>query len=78
MLFRSPPSIAPTVEMASKEQPCLAIADYVIGAFRDYWLTGRADAGSLHARHFGELRSRIRLAVDVRSGKRYTRSNPLP
>lgn len=75
---RRPPSIAPTVEMASKEQPCLAIADYVIGAFRDYWLTGRADAGSLHARHFGELRSRIRLAVDVRSGKRYTRSNPLP
>lgn len=75
---RRPLSIAPTVEMASKEQPCLAIADYVIGTFRDYWLTGRGNTGSLSARHFGELRSRIRLAVDVRNGTRYTRSNPLP
>jgi hypothetical protein len=75
---RRPLDVAPTVEMASKEQPCLAIADYVIGAFRDYWLTGQTDAGSLSARHFGELRSRIRLAIDMRNSTRYTRTNPLP
>lgn len=68
----------PQLSLESKARSELAIADYVVGCFRQYWLKGRHKPESLEARQFGEIWSRVRVVVDVGSGHRYSRHNPLP
>jgi hypothetical protein len=68
----------PTVSLGTKAMSFLAVPDYVVGCFRDYWLKGQWEPDSLSARHFRELWSRMRLVMNVDSGIRYWRNRPLP
>jgi hypothetical protein len=68
----------PTVSLATKTEAYLAIPDYIVGCFREYWLKGQHDSAAISTRHFGELWSRVRVVVNTDSGERYWRNRPLP
>jgi len=67
---------APLLEIAGKDEPCLAVADYVCGTFRDYVASGRGNPDSYQARNFARLRSKIRLIHDLENGIFYSRRRP--
>jgi hypothetical protein len=68
----------PSVELGAKQQSYLAIADYSVGCFREFWLVGQHDKASIAWRHFREVWARIRLVLDTSTGTRYWRRHPLP
>lgn len=76
----------PVVTSAGKEEPCLAVADYVAAVFKDY-----EDAAmrvqesenlknliSWQARHFSMLRPKVRVIHNYGTGEFFTRHNPFP
>lgn len=72
----------PKVISAGKDEPCLAIADYVCAIFTTYY--NRLHSGDVisgepfEKRDFDELRSKIRLIHDYKNGTFYSRKNPFP
>jgi len=72
----------PRVLSAGKDEPCLAIADYVCAVFTDYYnLIDSSDTINgepFTSRNFDELRSKIRLIHDYGNNIFYSRSNPFP
>lgn len=72
----------PVVRSAGKEEPCLAVADYVVAVFKDYEdvrdrETNKCDnSGSWQARHFSMLRPKIRVIHNYGTGEFFTRQNP--
>ena len=70
--------ISSTIRSAGKEEPCLAIPDYVCGVLRTY-LEERHDASKTHPAAFlARLRPKLRLVHDYGNGEFYSRRNPLP
>jgi len=73
---------APRVLSAGKEEPCLAIADYVCAVFTDYYKKmhsgGMTRGEPFEKRNFDELRGKIRLIHDYGNDIFYSRRNPFP
>ena len=71
----------PVVFSAGKDEPCLAIADYVCGVFSAYYNklnSGEVIKEPYEERNFDDLRGKIRLIHDHKNQKFYSRRNPFP
>jgi RNA-directed DNA polymerase len=80
------PTSSPAVSFESKlGEPCLALADFILAAFRNYAVLdtpkepkqgGRRPPGELAHKRFERLRDRIRLVLAVPEGHSFGRRNP--
>jgi hypothetical protein len=76
----------PIIKSAGKEEPCLAIADYVAAVFKDYEnivMEVRESekcktSTSWQARNFSMLSPKIRVIHNHGTGEFFTRHNPFP
>lgn len=68
--------IFPEVISAGKEEPCLAIADYVAAIFRDHENNRKPE--SWQARNFQRIRPKIRVIHNSLTDEFFTRRNPFP
>jgi hypothetical protein len=72
----------PMVKSAGKEEPCLAIADYVAAIFKDYEYVRKVGTDkeeiltSWQARQFFAVQSKIRVIHNYETGEFFTRRNP--
>lgn len=65
--------IIPEVISADKNEPCLAVADYVAAIFRDY--EGNRQPESWQARNFQRIRPKIRVIHNFSTDEFFTRQN---
>lgn len=80
------PTDLPKTRFGTKQQdPCLAIADYLLAAFRNYAVLGspndkangvKQKPGELAHKRFERLRDRIRTIISLPNGRRFGRRNP--
>jgi hypothetical protein len=68
--------VVPEVISGGKNEPCLAVADYVAAIFRDY--EGTRQSGSWQARNFQRIRPKIRVIHNFSTDEFFTRQNPFP
>jgi hypothetical protein len=66
--------VVPNVVSAGKEEPCLAIADYIAAIFKDY--EEMRQPGSWQARNFQRVRPKIRVIHDFTTDEFFTRTRP--
>jgi hypothetical protein len=66
--------VVPEVISAGKNEPCLAVADYVAAIFRDY--EGNRQPESWQARNFKRIRPKIRVIHNFSTDEFFTRQNP--
>lgn len=66
----------PQVFSASKEEFCLAVADYVAAIFKDHAVNGIGNISSWQARNFERIRPKIRVIHDYTTDIFYSRKNP--
>ena len=72
-LGRPPHQEIHTVRGGKVDQPCLAIADYLLGVFSNYATSDTTDETPV--KRFERLRDKIRLIVDVDNEEHYWRNN---
>jgi hypothetical protein len=69
----------PTVRCAGKEEPCLAIADYICAIFSTHKAQNIIPGNeSLATRNFEDVRMKIRCIHDIKNNDFYSRRNPFP
>lgn len=69
------PVFKPSLTIASKsDAPCMAVTDYLLGVTAKYMTEPKGETAS---KRFERLRDKIRLVLDVDTGNRYCRKNPL-
>jgi hypothetical protein len=67
--------VSPKIEKISKENILCVLPDYFLGVFRDYHKDKKKRQDHM-VRSFDKLRAKIRLIIDIKDQRYYSRNNP--